>query len=41
MKLLGDWNWYLPRWLDWLPRLQVQETGGSGYRTREGDAHAA
>jgi uncharacterized membrane protein YdfJ with MMPL/SSD domain len=24
MKLLGDWNWYLPRWLDWLPRLQVE-----------------
>jgi RND superfamily putative drug exporter len=22
MKLLGDWNWYLPRWLDWLPQLQ-------------------
>jgi RND superfamily putative drug exporter len=21
MKLLGDWNWYLPRRLDWLPRL--------------------
>src|SRR5207342_2927963 len=21
MKLLGDWNWYLPTWLDWLPRL--------------------
>ncbi|MEU6407760.1 MMPL family transporter [Microbispora sp. NPDC046933] len=21
MKLLGDWNWYLPRWLNWLPRL--------------------
>ncbi len=20
MKLLGDWNWYLPRWLDWLPQ---------------------
>ena len=19
MKLLGDWNWYLPNWLDWLP----------------------
>jgi uncharacterized membrane protein YdfJ with MMPL/SSD domain len=19
MKLLGDWNWYLPRWLAWLP----------------------
>jgi putative drug exporter of the RND superfamily len=21
MKLLGDWNWYLPRSLEWLPRL--------------------
>ena len=21
MKLLGDWNWYLPRWLQWLPEL--------------------
>jgi RND superfamily putative drug exporter len=21
MKLLGDWNWYLPRWLQWLPQL--------------------
>jgi uncharacterized membrane protein YdfJ with MMPL/SSD domain len=20
MKLLGRWNWYLPSWLDWLPR---------------------
>ena len=20
MKLLGDWNWYLPSWLGWLPR---------------------
>ncbi len=19
MKLLGDWNWYLPSWLNWLP----------------------
>jgi RND superfamily putative drug exporter len=24
MKLLGDWNWYLPRWLERLPRLQVE-----------------
>jgi uncharacterized membrane protein YdfJ with MMPL/SSD domain len=22
MKLLGDWNWYLPSWLGWLPRLE-------------------
>jgi RND superfamily putative drug exporter len=21
MKLLGDWNWYLPRWLEWLPHV--------------------
>ncbi len=20
MKLLGDWNWYLPHWLQWLPQ---------------------
>ena len=24
MKLLGDWNWYLPRWLEWLPDLNVE-----------------
>jgi putative drug exporter of the RND superfamily len=22
MKLLGDKNWYLPKWLGWLPRLE-------------------
>ena len=22
MKLLGQWNWFLPRGLHWLPRLQ-------------------
>jgi RND superfamily putative drug exporter len=21
MKLLGDWNWYMPRWLSWVPSL--------------------
>jgi RND superfamily putative drug exporter len=24
MKLLGDWNWYLPRWLEWLPRIRLE-----------------
>jgi len=24
MKLLGEWNWYLPRWLEWLPKLNVE-----------------
>jgi RND superfamily putative drug exporter len=28
MRLLGDINWYLPRWLQWLPRLRVE--GGEG-----------
>jgi uncharacterized membrane protein YdfJ with MMPL/SSD domain len=21
MKLLGDWNWYLPSWLEWMPKV--------------------
>ncbi len=25
MKLLGDWNWYLPSWLEWLPHLDSSE----------------
>ncbi|MBA3290467.1 MAG: MMPL family transporter [Actinobacteria bacterium] len=24
MKLLGDRNWYLPRWLQWLPHISVE-----------------
>ena len=28
MTLLGDWNWWLPRWLGWLPRITIE--GGSG-----------
>jgi len=24
MKLLGEWNWYLPRWLEWMPRLSAK-----------------
>jgi len=24
MKLLGDWNWYLPSWLEWLPEASHQ-----------------
>jgi RND superfamily putative drug exporter len=26
MKLLGDWNWYLPSWLEWLPHLDASES---------------
>jgi RND superfamily putative drug exporter len=24
MKLLGDWNWYLPPWLEWIPKVSVE-----------------
>ena len=33
MKLLGDWNWYLPTWLEWLPSL-----GADGAGAHEGEA---
>ncbi len=26
MKLLGAWNWYLPTWLEWLPRLEHERS---------------
>jgi hypothetical protein len=26
MALLGDRNWYLPAWLQWLPDLRVEGT---------------
>jgi RND superfamily putative drug exporter len=26
MKLLGRWNWYLPRWLEWLPNLEHERS---------------
>jgi anti-anti-sigma factor len=26
MKLLGDWNWYLPSWLEWLPQVAPEPT---------------
>ena len=30
MALLGDRNWYLPRWLHWLPEVRVEGPAGSG-----------
>ncbi len=32
MKLLGNRNWYLPRWLEWLPKVSVE-----GPQTRPGE----
>ena len=38
MKLLGDWNWYLPSWLQWLPRLEHHEVAAP--ETRPASASA-
>jgi RND superfamily putative drug exporter len=36
MTILGDWNWYLPGWLGWLPHMEVEggphETAGARAR---------
>jgi RND superfamily putative drug exporter len=40
MRLLGTWNWYLPRWLEWLPQLHLGDasrTGRSGDRVVSSD----
>jgi anti-anti-sigma factor len=33
MRLLGERNWYLPRWLDWLPDLQVEGAPAAAHET--------
>jgi RND superfamily putative drug exporter len=30
MQLLGDRNWYLPRWLEWLPHVEVEREAPPG-----------
>jgi RND superfamily putative drug exporter len=35
MKLLGDWNWYLPGWLEWLPRVGAGRDEGPPVEPRE------
>jgi uncharacterized membrane protein YdfJ with MMPL/SSD domain len=34
MKLLGEWNWYLPRWLRWLPRVSLEGPARAATETR-------
>jgi uncharacterized membrane protein YdfJ with MMPL/SSD domain len=36
MKLLGRWNWYLPAWLGWLPRLEGSRTAAEPVAAVEG-----
>ena len=44
MKLLGDWNWYLPSWLEWLPHVGAEgdaalpAEAGAAKRARAGRA---
>jgi hypothetical protein len=35
MKLLGNRNWYLPRWLRWLPDVKAEGPEGERAGTRE------
>jgi len=25
MEVLGEWNWYLPKWLEWIPQRRKPE----------------
>jgi RND superfamily putative drug exporter len=29
MRVLGDWNWYLPSWLEWLPRVGTEKAAAA------------
>jgi RND superfamily putative drug exporter len=36
MKLLGDRNWYLPKWLEWLPKLEQEGEAAKAERAPMG-----
>jgi anti-anti-sigma factor len=38
MKLLGDWNWYLPSWLEWLPQVAPEAAMPSAAAVAAGDS---
>ncbi|MGI8616546.1 MAG: MMPL family transporter [Actinomycetota bacterium] len=40
MKLLGKANWYLPRWLEWLPKLDVEGHEAAERRVEVPDTRA-
>jgi RND superfamily putative drug exporter len=41
MTLLGDWNWWLPRWLGWLPHVTIEGTSGEPEIAPESESVAA
>jgi RND superfamily putative drug exporter len=40
MKLLGRANWYLPKWLEWLPKLDVEGHEAAEHRVEIPDTPA-
>ncbi|HLO35432.1 MAG TPA: MMPL family transporter, partial [Candidatus Deferrimicrobium sp.] len=36
MRLLGDWNWWLPGWLGWLPRVTIEGEVGDHHPPHKG-----
>jgi RND superfamily putative drug exporter len=41
MLLLGDWNWYLPNWLRWLPTPSIAEPTHGDYPVRQPELEPA
>src|SRR5206468_7658655 len=41
MKLLGEANWYLPKWLDWMPRIGPEGADGLPPEPEEPEVPAA
>ena len=39
MKLLGEWNWYMPRWLEWVPSLTPEQGDGRPARRQPVAGH--
>jgi RND superfamily putative drug exporter len=35
MRVLGDWNWYLPSWLNWLPRIGADRDKSSAHEPED------
>jgi uncharacterized membrane protein YdfJ with MMPL/SSD domain len=40
MKLLGEWNWYLPQWLQWLPQISHGESAQDERKSERELVHA-
>jgi putative drug exporter of the RND superfamily len=34
MQLLGERNWYLPAWLEWLPRVEIEDPRSASRRAK-------